>query len=263
MACPSVQQLVAPRPPRPPHHLGSPDSESAALYAGSQLPEHTQDCAVAGRYGVYTLAHRYAGWIESVMTGGASGCAECPCIGPASAVLQAQCAPGSAGVGAGACAPCEPGTAAAERGASACVPCGPGSFAPAAAALACAPCAPGTYQNRSGAKECVPCSPGSYAASPGSISCLPCPEAPPRSSGSACKHISDATPASAATQQGAAAEPATDSTDAEQAAVYSTVVQARSSSARIRTWPAGAAVAGYTFCVLAVGPNLMLSLSAA
>ena len=26
-----------------------------------------------------TLAHRYAGWIESVMSGGASGCAECPC----------------------------------------------------------------------------------------------------------------------------------------------------------------------------------------
>ena len=218
---------------------------------------------MAGRYGVYTLAHRYAGWIESVMSGGASGCAECPCIGPASAVLQAQCAPGSAGVGAGACAPCEPGTAAAERGASACVPCGPGSFAPAAAALACAPCAPGTYQNRSGAKECVPCSPGSYAASPGSISCLRCPEAPPLSSGSACQHISGATPASVATQPGAAAKPATNSTDAEQAAVYSTVVQAHSSSARIRPWSAGSAVAGYTFFVLAVGPNLMLSFSAA
>lgn len=53
--------------------------------------EYTSNCAVEGRYGMYTLVHHYAGWIEAVTSGGAREnalCNQCPCVGPASEFIH-------------------------------------------------------------------------------------------------------------------------------------------------------------------------------
>ena len=68
---------------------------------------HTFDCAVEGRYGMYTLVHYYGGWIDSVLNSRAFQCATCPCVGPADTV---GCSRGYSGLKAGDCTACAPGT---------------------------------------------------------------------------------------------------------------------------------------------------------
>jgi secreted trypsin-like serine protease len=61
------------------------------LSKGSQLPDANGNCAVADRYGMYTLTSIYAGWIEAVISGQAFECANgydvsagsCSCTGMA------------------------------------------------------------------------------------------------------------------------------------------------------------------------------------
>ena len=53
------------------------------LSKGSQLPDYTPDCAVEDRYGMYTLVHKYGGWIHETIHGKDFECSECPCVGAA------------------------------------------------------------------------------------------------------------------------------------------------------------------------------------
>ena len=60
------------------------------LSKGSQLPSFSADCAVEGRYGMYTRVHLYAGWIEAVLNGWDFPCEgyeyetpTCQCLRPA------------------------------------------------------------------------------------------------------------------------------------------------------------------------------------
>jgi len=53
------------------------------LSKGSQKPTHTANCAVEGRFGMYTLLHLYSAWIYATMHGEAYTCDRCPCTGSA------------------------------------------------------------------------------------------------------------------------------------------------------------------------------------
>ena len=53
------------------------------LSKGSQKPAHTDNCAVEGRFGMYTLLHHYGAWIYATMHGEAYTCDRCPCTGSA------------------------------------------------------------------------------------------------------------------------------------------------------------------------------------
>jgi len=53
------------------------------LSKGSQKPTHTDNCAVEGRFGMYTLLHHYGAWIYATMHGEAYTCDRCPCTGSA------------------------------------------------------------------------------------------------------------------------------------------------------------------------------------
>lgn len=48
------------------------------LSVGSELPSGTRDCAVAGRYGVYTLVRRYTAWMHAVIHGCDFAIETCP-----------------------------------------------------------------------------------------------------------------------------------------------------------------------------------------
>jgi len=53
---------------------------------GSQKPTHTANCAVQGRFGMYTHLH----WIYATMHGEAYTCDRCPCTGSANAIEAAK-----------------------------------------------------------------------------------------------------------------------------------------------------------------------------
>jgi len=59
------------------------------LSKGSEKPIHTANCAVEGRFGMYTLLNPYGAWIYATMRGEAYTCHRCPCTGPASVAQRA------------------------------------------------------------------------------------------------------------------------------------------------------------------------------
>jgi secreted trypsin-like serine protease len=53
------------------------------LSKGSQLPDDTPNCAVDGRYSLYTLVDKYGSWIYDTIHGKDFVCDTCPCVGVA------------------------------------------------------------------------------------------------------------------------------------------------------------------------------------
>ena len=104
------------------------------LSKGSQLPSYTSNCAVEGRYGMYTLVHYYGAWIYATIHGQPYECKSCPCTG------SAICNQGYTGANGGACFACPTGTYKDVSGTAGCTSCPDNANAPegSTTATACA-----------------------------------------------------------------------------------------------------------------------------